>query len=356
METVQYNIPKPILNKRELAEISKLTETYKKLTEPGIISKAGVKVISLVPEKVKGRVEETSESIKETKLFQQCMKILADGFDVVEKNAAKFTVNENTIIKKVDAVTKGNEISSIEEICLARSYSISRLVESRKSKERLSAAIEGMTTGALGLVGLPFNIVLSMFLYYRAVQSIAMFYGYDVKNDPAELMIAGEVFANALSPKKKGTDELGSVVAKVYLLSEAAVVKHTVKKSWTDMASKGGVPLVLTQMRALANKAAQKALENAGKEGLERNAFRHIFEVIGRKLTQKSIKMAIPVFGALVGGLLDVSQMNKVLEHASIFYHKRFILEKEERIAIIMEQEPTIIDVEVDEIIDEDDT
>ena len=44
--------------------------------------------------------------------------------------------------------------------------------------------------------------------------------------------------------------------------------------------------------------------------------------------------------------------MNKVLDHASIFYHKRFILEKEERIAVIMEKEPTIIDAEADEIID----
>lgn len=41
--------------------------------------------------------------------------------------------------------------------------------------------IEGGGTGAFGFWGLPFNLVLSTFLYFRAVQSIAMFYGYDVK-------------------------------------------------------------------------------------------------------------------------------------------------------------------------------
>jgi len=60
--------------------------------------------------------------------------------------------------------------------------------------------VEGGTTGAFGFWGLQFNIVLSIFLYFRAVQSIAMFFGYDIKNGSAELVIASEVFTNALSP------------------------------------------------------------------------------------------------------------------------------------------------------------
>ncbi len=45
--------------------------------------------------------------------------------------------------------------------------------------------------------------------------------------------------------------------------------KLTVKKSWQDMASRGGVCLLLAQMRALANSAAKKAVEEAGKKGIE---------------------------------------------------------------------------------------
>ena len=43
-----------------------------------------------------------------------------------------------------------------------------------------------------GFAGLPFNLGLSTFLYYREVQSVAMYYGYDIKNDTAELVIANE--------------------------------------------------------------------------------------------------------------------------------------------------------------------
>lgn len=33
------------------------------------------------------------------------------------------------------------------------------------------------------------------------------------------------------------------------------------------------------------------------------------------------------MFGGVVGALFDVSQMNRVLQYANIFYHKRFIIE-----------------------------
>ena len=188
-------------------------------------------------------------------------------------------------------------------------------------------------------------MVLSTFLYFRAVQSIAMFYGYDVKNDSAELVIASEVFSSALSPLKSDTNnEVSSMISKVMLMSQAAVVNQTAKKTWTDMATRGGVPLLLTQMGALANKSAQKALEKAGAKGLEQNVFKEVFEQIGRKLTLKTIQKAVPVISAVFGALIDTAQMNKVLEYADIFYQKRYILEKESRIIAIGEPDSDIVD------------
>lgn len=136
-----------------------------------------------------------------------------------------------------------NEITELEEVCLARSYKISKLVGKYKTQDLGLALAEGGVTGYFGFAGLPFNLVLSVFLYYRAVQSIAMFYGYDVKNDSAELVIAGEVFMSALSPKSKGPDEMCSIIGKVMLMTEMTAVKQTAKKTWTDMASRGGMSL-----------------------------------------------------------------------------------------------------------------
>ena len=86
--------------------------------------------------------------------------------------------------------------------------------------------------------------MLSIFFYYRAVQSVAMFYGYDVKNDSAELVIASEVFMNALSPSSSGSDEMSSIIGKVMLMTEITAVKQTAKKTWSDMAARGGIGLL----------------------------------------------------------------------------------------------------------------
>lgn len=115
------------------------------------------------------------------------------------------------------------------------------------------------------------------------------------------------------------------------------------------MASKGGIPLLLTQMRALANKAAEKALQKAGAKGLENSVFKEVFEQIGKKLTLKTVQKSVPVVSAVLGAFIDTAQMDNILKYADIFYHKRFILEKEERIRI-MAGENIVIDAEAKEI------
>lgn len=345
MENKTYIIPTPVLNKKEVSSLTVLTERYEKLTKPGIIAKAGNKISEIIPEPVKQFGSSVKDSITEAELFAQCMKVVAEGFNLIEKQAARMTISETAIIKKINSDLKDNEITSLQEVCLARGYDISKAVESYKKQDLLLALAEGGATGYFGFAGLPFNLVLSVFLYYRAVQSIAMFYGYDVKNDSAELVIASEVFMNALSPSSSGTDEMSSIIGKVMLMTELTAVKQTTKKTWTAMASRGGVGLLLTQMRALANKSAQKALEKAGQKGLENSLFREIFEQIGKKLSKKAVGKAIPVAGAVIGALFDTAQMNTVLEYADVFYNKRYLLEKEVRINELLGIEDDIIDV-----------
>lgn len=60
--------------------------------------------------------------------------------------------------------------------------------------------------------------------------------------------------------------------------------------------------------------------------------FRGLFEHVGKRLTQKSIDRAVPVVGGVIGALFDTGQMQKILEFADLFYHKRFLVEKAVRI------------------------
>ena len=157
------------------------------------------------------------------------------------------------------------------------------------------------------------------------------------KTDPDELMIAGEVFTTAMAPKANDGGEMAGIIGKIMMISEAEAIKQTVKKGWSEMAARGGMTLLLTQMRALAHKAAKKALDKAGKEGLENSIFRSVFEQIGKRITAKTVQRAIPLVSALIGALFDFGEMKKVLEFADIFYRKRFLLEKTERQRMLLE-------------------
>lgn len=325
-------MPKPILDEREYEELDDLTKRYEKLTSPGPIRRAAKKAGAIVPAGVKDAVANIGNTISEQEIYEQALKLIGSGFKVLEEQAARITVSEESVIKGVNAVSKAADVESLEEVCRIRAYDVSKAANKKNIQHIVAALAEGGGTGVAGFAGIPFNIVLSTFLYYRAVQSIAMSYGYDVKNDPAELVIASEVFANALSPTSKGGNGASNNVAKFMAISAAEGVKQTAKKTWAAMIERGGPALLLAQMRALANAAARKALENAGKKGLENSVFREIFEQIGRRLTLKAIQRAVPVVSAGIAALVDTAQMNTVLQYADIFYHKRFLLEKKDRV------------------------
>lgn len=344
--------PVPIVDDKEEALLDVLTERYNILIKPSKIAQIGSRAWKLVPENVKSAGTKIVADVSAQEVYKKALTLIATGFKAVEEQAAKLSISEKTILQKVNTVIPDYEITELNEVCFARSYSLEKLVKNYRSQDTFAAFVEGGATGAFGFWGLPFNIVLSTFLYFRAVQSIAMFYGYDIKNDGAELVIASEVFTNALSPvHKDDSNETTNIIVKVMLMSQAEVVKQTAKKTWTDMAARGGVPLLLAQMRALGNKAAQNALEKAGAKGLENSLFREAFEQIGRKLTLKAIGKAVPVVSAVFGALIDTAQMKQVLNYADIFYHKRYIFEKEVRINAVIGIDDIIIDAK---IIDED--
>ena len=341
-----YIIPQQILDAKEEKALESLTETYNKLIAPSAVNSAMKKVGEKVPQAVKDAFSATGAMISEAELFIKSIEVLGKSFQTLEQFAAKVTISEKEIIKQVNQISPDNQISTLDEICLVRSYELSKIVGKYKYADIIAALVEGAATGAPGFAGIPFNLVLSTFLYYRAVQSIAMFYGYDIKNDPAELAIASQVFMNGLNPKVSTGSELSGIIAKVMLLTQATTVQQTAKKGWVAMAEKNGITLLLTQMRALANVSAKKALEKAGKKGLEKTVFSEIFEQIGKKLSQEALKKSIPYFGAFIGATIDTAQMIQITQYAEVFYCKRFILEKQPRIDALTGIKTPVVDSE----------
>lgn len=328
-------VPHPVIDAREAQTLARLNERFEELMRPGVLSRAKQKLIAGVPQSLRQIGEAAEQIMLEQKLYVQGMKALTKGFAILEQYAARFTIGEKAIIEKVNAVSGKFRFRSLDELCLARSYELAKLVNKYKGQCLALALAEGSTTACMGLVGVPFGMTLTALLYYRSVQSIAMHYGYDVKNDSAELVIAGNVFLNALSPgsgELRERNEVAASIAKLMLMAQLGTLRQMSKKSWKELAQHGGGGILLYRIRALAYKHARRVLEQTGKKGLEESIFRGVYQQLGKLLAKRWIKRAVPVAGAAIGALFDVKEMNEVLEYADIFYHKRYLLEKETRI------------------------
>lgn len=343
----KYILPEPMIDDRECEDIDSIARRYEKMTSPGILAKASELAPAPVKEiagKVGKAAKDTFDGLTEQELMAAAIKKAAEGFGELEKQAAKASVSKEHVIQCINAGKQEQKISDISEICLLRAYDIAAVTAKERTQHMGIAFVEGGGTGAAGFWGLPANLALSMLIYFRAVQSVAMFYGYDVKEDPAELVIASEVFQRAMSPSTEGnpaTDYIG----KVLVYAESAAVKQAAKKGWAAMIEKGGAALAITQMRALANKAAQKALEQGGKKAIEAGVFKKTLAQVGQKLTLKNVGRLVPVVGAGFGALFDTAQMNTILEFADLFYHKRFIVEKEQRVQRLAGQTPEYVEI-----------
>lgn len=133
IEEKKIKLPSPIIDAKEEDSIKKLCERYEKLVEPGALSKAGKKIIEIIPQPIKNVGNIAKNVITEQESFAQCMNIAAEGFGILEKQMAKHSISEDAIVKKINAVSKEVEITSIEEVCLARGYDIVKLVNKYKT-------------------------------------------------------------------------------------------------------------------------------------------------------------------------------------------------------------------------------
>lgn len=338
-EDGRYLVPDPLLDARELKEIESLKERYERFVEPGFLAKAGKAVSDATPQPVKdaagavgGAVADTFNGLSKQELIAGALKFAAEGYDKLEEQAVKTTVSRDYVLQRIDAGKQDEKVSAFDEICLLRSYDLAKVVADERLQHMGLALAEGGGLGAIGFWGLPANLAISMFIYFRAVQSVALFYGYDTKGDPTELEIASKVFSQAMSPSESGSETANNYVGKILLYGETVGLKKAAKKGWQAMAESKGAALLIAQMRAMANKAAQNALEKSGQKALEAGIFTNVFKEVGSKLTLKSIGKMVPVVGAGFGALFDTAQMNRVLDFADVFYRKRFILEKPERV------------------------
>ena len=341
-----FRKPQPIVDSREEELFSELKDEYKEFQSPGLlmrqagrakreVAEAGRRAVGWIPgmEKPnKGDLRDHLAKASKEKLVKRALSTAAKGGGKVFQWCAQGTLSRESVLGRLQK--NGVEADSFKHICAERSYDIAKLVES-DWKDRLGAATQGFLTGAKGgVTGVAANLALATVLFLRATQRVALHFGYDATGRESEQVIAAEVMLKCLqSGGNSASGTTGGVLEKMALAGEVSALKEALKKkSYEQMARAGSSELLYAKIRATANKAAQKGLERAGKEGFETALVRRLLKDLGKKLPKRAGQRIVPVVGGVIGGLFDAYQMNQVIHGASLFYHKRFIAEKEERV------------------------
>lgn len=352
--------PDPILDERELSSLDALAERYRSLNEPGPIARGATIAGLFVPNEAKNAWDRGKRRLStgvsaHRDLYDQAIAVVGRGFDKLEQQAAELSSSESFVLSRVNE-TSGRHLHSLDEICLLRSYEVAEAVAPYKRADRQIAFLEGCLTGLPGFAGIPFNIALATLLGFRATQSVATFYGYDIKNDPAELALAGEVFIHSMEHHApvNGADaashfeKVSSPIERVLLVGKGVAIKIGVKGGWKELAMRGGVAALMTEMRTVALRTAEEqALRSAEEQALrsaeeqaarvgareiEQLVVRDALQQAGKDAAQKLVQRSIPVVSGIIGGYFDTKKVARALEVSDIFYQKRFILEKEKRV------------------------
>jgi len=346
MATFEY--PNPLFDYKEEILLKKLTEQYENFCNPGVISKEidniEAKIITITPNGIKDFVKNKKDFLMEQiqlateqRVIDIALKKATAGGGILLQYLSEKTINKDSIIKNIQA--KCEMQITFEEICALRSYTIEGIAKKDCFVQILSALVEGGSTGVGGVCAIPLNLALSFLLFMRATQKIALTYGYDVCNDSREMEIASDVTMKCLFPSiNDDVTTMGGIIGKMAISSSLSELKDALIKkiSYKEMAKRGGSELLYVQIRALANKAAENALKNAGAKGLEEGLLKKILTNVGKNLSKEAAPKVIPFYSAIPSALIDIYDMNRVLTGSNLIYHKRFLFEKEERVKCLI--------------------
>lgn len=197
----------------------------------------------------------------------------------------------------IEARLFNEEIETIEDL---KGLSLSQMLylsEQRIAKQRVLSFAQGGISGSGGILTLGLDIPMMAALNLKAVQTIAMSYGYEV-NNPFEMMMSLKVFHMAALPKRlrgagweKLKHELENFNEEHYFYTGD---EQLTDETWLDQ------PL----------KQLLKAL---------------FIMTMRKKLIQ-----GIPLLGMAVGASVNYQLSRQVTEFAHHFYQLRYLKEQEE--------------------------
>ncbi|WP_051915804.1 hypothetical protein [Bifidobacterium pullorum] len=71
MSDEQYVVPDPIVDAKERRSLKSLTERYERMTEPGLVQKAGSQVMNLIPDPIKQFGQSAGQAITQNQYMKR---------------------------------------------------------------------------------------------------------------------------------------------------------------------------------------------------------------------------------------------------------------------------------------------
>jgi hypothetical protein len=358
-----YFIPKPIVDKREARTLEGLVKDYRDLiADNGIkrmatsvasnIKDAATGAASLLPDPIQEIGSDIGEGIAQgtdgmrdaltsNVVYEEALARISDGIRLAQARGHAFTVDPKKVIERAQRTERLNNIQSIDELCLLRSYQLRKSSSMVRTTNLALAVAEGGATGLFGLSGVPVSLVASTFLCLCVVESVACRYGFDVQHNDAELVIAATVFANGLTLRGGGIEgRLGRSVSEIMAFEVGTLTPSG--KEYAGAVKALGLGALFKDLEATSRMEAKRTLQQAGTDNLEEGVFRAVFEQVGKYLAITSVGKAMPVAAIFVGAAIDATAMSHVTRYAENFYQKRFITEKADNIAWLSAGHPTL--------------
>lgn len=204
-------------------------------------------------------------------------------------NAANWTLNTQDVIESYqeEADIEGSSIKTLSDIKYLPIAVVDTQVKLLKSKYVALTSAQGVTTGVVGWVGIPADVVGLITANLRAIGEYATYYGFDM-NDKGEQLFAMSLLAVATSASAKA------------------------RKAALD------------DTRAMIKDPETQAFNQINEEVMSR-VLRQTATKVATNMVKTKAAQIIPAVGAVVAGGVNANYTANVCEAAYQCYRERFL-------------------------------
>ncbi len=235
-------------------------------------------------------LEKAGEALLKTPGVGAVIEKAVGGLVDITNEAAQWSVRPGAVYEEYRG--RGHSVHTSEDVLQLDLSHVDRTIGYLGAKYKAISLAEGAGAGAIGLPGIPIDIVALVTLNLRAIGEYAAYCGIDLTL-PHERMYAMHLLGLSASPSAAAK---GAAMAQLVKIGEQVARKRT----WAELEKQATVRAIQQVARAL-----------------------------GVRLTKAKLAQIVPISGAVVGGGFNAYFTSRVCDAAYFMYRDRFLSSKQ---------------------------